>query len=43
MFRFPLVTAQFEQDAEEVYQSLHVHDLSLSNVWDIFTAMLPLL
>jgi hypothetical protein len=43
MFRFPLVTAQFEQEADKVYQSLHVQDLSLCNVWNIFSTMLPLL
>lgn len=43
MFRFPLVTAQFEHEADIIYQSLHVQDLSLCNVWNIFSAMLPLL
>ena len=43
MFRFPLVTAEFEQEAEKVYQSLHIQDLSLNNVWNIFSTMLYLL
>ena len=42
-FRFPLVTAEFERQAEEVYQSLNVHELMLSNVWNVFHMMLPLL
>ncbi|KAF8967102.1 hypothetical protein BDZ97DRAFT_1903511 [Flammula alnicola] len=41
MFRFPLVTPQFEHDAENVYESLHVQDLSLCNVWSVFSSMLP--
>ncbi|KDR70412.1 hypothetical protein GALMADRAFT_230064 [Galerina marginata CBS 339.88] len=43
MFRFPLVTAQFEREADKIYESLHIEDLSLCNVWSIFSAMLPLL
>lgn len=43
LFRFPLVTAEFERAAEDVYQTLHIQDLSLSNVWNVFSAMLPLL
>lgn len=43
VFRFPLVTTEFERHAEEVYGSLDIQDLSLSNVWDVFTAMLSLL
>ena len=35
MFRFPLVTPQFEHDADDVYESLHIQDL--------VTSMLPLL
>ena len=36
LFRFPLVTAEFERQAEEVYQTLHIQNLALSNVWNIF-------
>jgi len=43
MFRFPLVTAAFEHEADKVYESLHIQELSLSNVWNVFRAMLPLL
>ena len=43
LLRFPLVTAEFERRAEAVYQSLHIYELKLSNVWYIFRAMLPLL
>jgi hypothetical protein len=43
MFRFPLVTPQFEHDADNIYESLHIQDLSLSNVWSVFTSMLPVL
>ena len=43
MFRFPLVTAEFEREAHSVYEALHIQDLSLSNVWNVFRAMLPLL
>jgi hypothetical protein len=43
LFRFPLVTTEFERCAEEVYQLLHIHELGLSNVWNIFRMMLPLL
>jgi hypothetical protein len=27
LFHFPLITAEFERQAEEVYQSLHIHEL----------------
>jgi hypothetical protein len=43
VFRFPLVTAQFEHEADNVYESLHIRDLSLCNVWSVFSSMLPLL
>ncbi|KAF8714408.1 hypothetical protein AX14_012714 [Amanita brunnescens Koide BX004] len=43
LFRFPLVTAEFEKQAEEVYQSLHIRNLTLLNVWNVFRMMLPLL
>ena len=43
IFQFPLVTAQFEQEADKIYESLHVEDLSLCNVWSVFSVMLPLL
>lgn len=43
LFRFPLVTVEFERQAEEIYQTLHVQDLTLSNVWNVFRMMLPLL
>lgn len=43
MFHFPLVTLEFERQAEEVYQTLHIQDLTLSNVWNVFSTMLPLL
>jgi len=43
VFRFPLVTVEFEKQAEVVYQSLGVRDLNLSNVWNIFDTMLSLL
>ncbi|KIM43482.1 hypothetical protein M413DRAFT_443403 [Hebeloma cylindrosporum] len=43
MFRFPSVTAAFEREADEVYEALHIQDLSLSTVWNVFRAMLPLL
>ena len=43
MFRFPLVTTEFEHEANKVYQALHIQDLSLTNVWNVFCAMLPLL
>ena len=41
LFRFPLVTSEFEIQAEEVYEALNIQDLSLSNVWNIFSAMFP--
>ena len=40
LFRFPLVTAEFERQAEEVYETLHIRDLALSNVWNIFRMIL---
>lgn len=43
IFRFPLVTPKFEHDADIVYESLHIQDLSLRNVWSVFSSMLPLL
>ena len=43
VFRFPLVTVEFEKQAEVVYQSLGVQDLNLSNVWNVFRTMLSLL
>ena len=43
MFRFPLVTPQFELAAENVYESLHIQDLSLGNVWSVFSSMMRLL
>jgi len=43
LFRFPLVTSEFEKQAEEVYEALNIQDLSLSNVWNIFSTMLPCL
>ena len=43
MFRFPLITVEFERQAEEVYQTLCIQDLTLSNVWNVFSMMLPLL
>lgn len=41
LFRFPLVTAEFEKQAEEVYESMSIQDLNLGNVWNVFHAMLP--
>jgi hypothetical protein len=43
MFHFPLVTVEFERQAEKAYQTLHIQDLTLSNVWNVFSIMLPLL
>jgi hypothetical protein len=43
VFRFPLVTMEFEKRAEDIYQTLGIQDLTLSNVWHIFSTMLPLL
>ncbi|KAF8811204.1 hypothetical protein BYT27DRAFT_7221594 [Phlegmacium glaucopus] len=43
IFHFPLVTVEFEQVADTIYQSLHIQDPSLCNVWNIFSAMLPFL
>ena len=43
LFRFPLVTVEFEKAAEDAYETLHIQDLSLTNVWNVFTMMLPLL
>ena len=43
MFCFSLVTAAFEHEADKVYEALHIQELSLSNVWNVFRAMLPLL
>ena len=43
VFRFPLVTMEFEKKAEDIYQTLGIQDLTLSNVWHIFSTMLPLL
>jgi len=40
LFRFPLVSAEFERHAEEIYETLHIQDLSLSNVCNIFSTML---
>ena len=35
-------TPEFTAWAEEVYDSLGIQELTKDNVWDIFTAMLPL-
>ena len=43
VFRFPLVTIDFEKQAEDTYEALGIQDLTLSNVWHIFCTMLPLL
>ena len=43
MFHFPLVTPQFEHNADNIYESLHIQDLSLCNIWSIFSSMLPLI
>ena len=43
IFCFPLVTPQFEHDADNIYESLHIQNLSLSNAWSIFSSMLPVL
>jgi hypothetical protein len=43
MFRFPLITVEFERQAEEVYQTLQIQDSTLSNIWNVFSMMLPLL
>ena len=42
LFHFLLVTAEFERQAEEVYQTLHIQDLALLNIWNIFCMMLLL-
>jgi len=43
LFCFPLVTVEFEKAAKDAYQTLHIQDLSLANVWNVFNMMLPLL
>jgi hypothetical protein len=37
------VSHEYAAKAQGVYNTLHVHDLNLQNVWQIFSAMLPLM
>ncbi|KAK7434314.1 hypothetical protein VKT23_020264 [Stygiomarasmius scandens] len=36
------VTVKFSTQAQEVYDSLHISELTMQNIWDVFQAMLPL-
>jgi len=37
------VTREYAEEAQAVFDTLHINDLSLQNVWHVFRAMLPLM
>jgi hypothetical protein len=37
------VPAEYAENAQSIYDALGIKDLTLQNVWHIFTAMLPLI
>ena len=43
ILRFPLVTPEFEANAQGAYDCLAIQELDFDNVWVVFQQLLPLL